>query len=278
MLRKLICIILMVLVLQGCGAKFVYNNLSMISPWYVDDYIDLNKDQDKLYHQYLNELHTWHRQQELPEYKRLLSELLQHLDQDQLDAQFLSSHLSDIRQRWTLLLDQAAPALTELAVSMNDQQVIQLTDALENRNIERLERADTAQEHKAERLETIVEWMGPLTTEQTAWVEAYAAEYPDQTAISVKAHRAFQLKLKSLLQQRSNTEFEDEFNRLIANPLATPEGVVLSVNREQNLTGRITLYQSLWSSASNKQKDAVRKRLRGFIEDIESLMNTETKT
>lgn len=278
MFRKFICIFTMAALLQGCGATFVYNNLSMISPWYVDDYIDLDADQDKLYHKHLAALHQWHRQHELPEYRRLLSELLAHLDEDQLDPQFLATHLVEIRQRWTLLLDKATPALTELALTMNDQQVTQLTTALEKRNVERLDKADTPSEHRAERIESITEWMGVLTPEQINWVSDYAARYPDQTAISVSAHRAFQLKIKALLQQRTEPTFSALFSQLVANPLATPEGEVLTLSREQNLDARIELYRMLWVSASEKQKASVKSRLSDFIEDIDGLIAKDTGT
>ena len=276
MFRKCICILAMTALLQGCGATFVYNNLLMISPWYVDDYIDLDKDQDKLFQTQLATLHQWHRQHELPEYRRLLSELLAHLDADQLDPQFLATHLVEIRQRWTLLLDKATPALTELALTMSDQQVSQLTTALEKRNLERLEKADTPSEHRAERIESITEWMGVLTPEQTNWVSDYAARHPDQTEISVSAHRAFQLKLKVLLQQRTEPNFSTLFSELVANSLATPEGAVLTLSREQNLDARIELYRLLWSSASDQQKASVKSRLSNFIDDIDSLIAKDT--
>ena len=276
MFRKCICILAMAVALQGCGATFVYNNLSMISPWYVDDYIDLNNDQDTLYHKHLATLHQWHRQHELPEYRRLLSELKSHLDRDQIDSQFLATYLVDIRQRWTLLLVKATPALTELALTMSDQQVAQLTTALEKRNVERLEKTETPLEHKTERLESITEWMGVLTTEQANWVSDYAAKNPDQSAISVSAHRAFQLRLKALLQQRTEPTFIAQFAQLVANPLDAAEGEVLTQSREQNLEARIELYQRLWISASDKQKASVKKRLTDFIDDIDSLIAKNT--
>ena len=272
MLRRILILLAAIMLLSGCGAKFVYNNLSMITPWYVDDFVDLSRDQEKQYQDHLKVIHQWHRQHELPEYQRLLTELLAHLENDQLDGAFLSDHLLALRQRWQVLIDQAAPAICEMAKSLDDQQVADMMAALEDANQERLKEKDTPSEHTKDVVKGIKRWMGTLSKEQTALVETFADTHPDRSEITVAAHRAFQQQLGEALVNRSNDDFGTTFNALIANPLASPEGEVLIDARMAAMEDRITLYQALWQGASDTQRDKVKRRLNDVIEDIEALM------
>lgn len=272
MFKKTSALFLITILLSGCGAKFVYNNLSMITPWYVDDFVDLTREQEKQYQAHLKVIHQWHRQHELPEYHGLLTELLAHLENDQLDRAFMSDHLLALRQRWQVLIDQASPALSEMASGLSDQQVADMMAALEEANKERLKEQDTPAEHAKDVVKGIKRWMGTLSKDQQAMVEAFAEAHPDRSEITVAAHRAFQQQLGVVLENRAEDGFDARFKALIADPLATPAGEVLIDARMAAMEDRITLYQALWQSASDTQRDKVKRRLTDVIEDIEALM------
>ncbi len=271
-MKRLLLAILTLTLLTGCGAKFVYNNLDMISPWYVDDFISLDRAQKKRYQAHLRDIHHWHRQHELPEYHRLLVELHEHLDNSELDADFLIDHLGALRQRWQILIQQATPALTDMALTLSDEQVDEIANAMADANQDRLKEADSPAEHSKDAHKGISRWLGKLSNDQTAMVETFAQQHPDRTDITVAAHRAFQAKLTASLLNRSHENFTSDFAALIAEPLATPEGLQLTQVRMAAMQDRITLYQALWQRASDTQKDKVRRRLTDMIEDIEALM------
>ena len=272
MFKHVILALAIAMTLTGCGSQFAYNNLSLISAWYLDDYVELTKAQKPLYKSRLEQLHSWHRQQELPEYRRLLIELRDHLNQDALDPVFLNQQVTAIRQRWQILLNQASPYLAELAVTLSDQQVDQLLRALNTRNKTRLDEADTPKEHRTEFVKRIEKWMGPLTQAQRQQVEAIADQHPDMTEMTVKAHRVFQTALGEQLNTRADTAFIERFTEQLQNPLATSEGRVLQEARRVRLTAHIELYKQLWLSASDQQRRQVRKRLQGYIDDIDALI------
>ncbi len=272
-MRRWFGLLLAALLLSGCGAKFAYNNLSLITPWYVDDYIDLTEQQQVIFDRHLEKLHSWHRQTELPEYRRLFSDLHQHLQQPELDPQLLRTKITKLRGHWDALIQQASPAVIELSATLTDAQRDEFFAALEERNQKRLERADTPVEHKQESLERIEKWMGPLSKQQRTWVERFAAENPDLTEETVAAHRAFQAQLSNLMSQSTMASFPSRVGALLADALGgSQEGQELNRLREQQLNARVELFQKLWVSATDNQKRKVRSRLKGYIDDIDDLL------
>jgi hypothetical protein len=272
-LSRLLVVLFSALVLTGCTAKLAYNNIKLITPWYVDDYIDLNPEQQAIFDRHLQQLHQWHREVELPQYRRLFSDLHQHLQQDELEADLLRTKISRLRGHWNTLIEQTTPAVIELSRTLSDTQRQQFFQALEERNLKRLKRADTPTEHQRETVETIEKWMGPITKQQRAWVEAFAQANPDLTTETVSAHRAFQAELATLLSQNSMASFPSRVGGLLSNALGvSEEGRLLEKLRQQQLEGRVELFQRLWSSASDNQKRKVRSRLKGYIDDIDDLI------
>jgi hypothetical protein len=58
--------------LAGCTASFTYNHLDWLIPWYVEDYIDLTRDQRKSLRFQLGPALHWHRCEELARYIGIL--------------------------------------------------------------------------------------------------------------------------------------------------------------------------------------------------------------
>lgn len=273
MFARWIALIVVMFALTGCGAKLAYNNLSLITDWYIDDYIQLNEQQQAIFDRHLTQLQNWHRTEELPAYRELFESIHRHLQQPEVDPQFLQQKISRLRGHWSALIQQATPAVIELSLTLSPAQRSRFIEALEERNVKRLKRADSAAEHQQESVKDIEKWMGQLTRQQRNWVEQYAAQNPDMTAATVAAHRAFQAQLAELLEQPTHPNFEVRMERLLADALgATPEGQRLTALREAQLQSRVALFVNLWRSASDNQKRKVRSRLQGYIDDIDDLI------
>ncbi|HSG61670.1 MAG TPA: DUF6279 family lipoprotein, partial [Pseudomonadales bacterium] len=206
------------------------------------------------------------------EYHLLLSELRVHLDNDNLDHAFMSNHLMALRQRWQVLIERATPALTDMAKTLTDDQLIGMMQALEDANTERLKEQDTPEEHRKEVINSIKRWLGTLSNDQQRLIETFADRHPDRSEVTVAAHRAFQAQLRDALERRSEKDFPNIFADLIADPLNTPQGEAVTLLRMQAMQDRISLYMDLWELASDTQKDKVKRRLEDVIEDINTLM------
>ena len=68
--------------LAGCSStQFFYNRLDFFVPWYLGDYVSLDRSQDALLENELQPFLAWHRQDELPRYIELLQQAESSLDQ-----------------------------------------------------------------------------------------------------------------------------------------------------------------------------------------------------
>ncbi len=69
------------LALSACSSTtFVYNRLDFILPWYLDDYAELNGEQEEYLDTLLSPFLSWHRSQELPRYVDVLDRIEISLD------------------------------------------------------------------------------------------------------------------------------------------------------------------------------------------------------
>lgn len=68
-------VFLIAALLVGCTAKFTYNHLDWLIPWYVDGYVDLSREQRQVLQVELEPLLRWHREQELTRYVDLLDRI-----------------------------------------------------------------------------------------------------------------------------------------------------------------------------------------------------------
>ena len=267
-----ICILLLTLLLSGCGTQFAYNNLTLITPWYVDDYIDLDRQQKAIFKGHLKTLHEWHRRSELPIYREILLEIQTELAADDLNTQAISQQFLKLRTRWEAIILKSTPAIIEISQSLTDEQRASFFQALEERNEKRLAEMDSAEEHSQESVERIEKWMGALSPDQIDQVQTYAKAYPDLTEPTVAAHRAFQTELSQLMSQAIMADYPARLGILLSAALDSPEGRKLTQMREQQLQARLELFSELWASASEQQKRRVRKKLQSYIRDVEKLV------
>ena len=73
---------LMLCLISGCSAtQFIYNRVDIVIRWYLDDYVSLSRNQQAQFDERLDDLLSWHRQEELPSYVTLLDDTLVILDE-----------------------------------------------------------------------------------------------------------------------------------------------------------------------------------------------------
>ena len=93
-IKKIIISIVLSLSLTACfGVKFTYNNIDWFLPWYLDDYLELNDQQEISFDHHLEVLWSWHRINELPQYSELLNVIVSDLDKQAVTLERL--HYND---------------------------------------------------------------------------------------------------------------------------------------------------------------------------------------
>ncbi|MEF1173457.1 DUF6279 family lipoprotein, partial [Vibrio sinaloensis] len=110
MMRAGLVTLMCCLLLVGCGTKFVYNNMDWLLIEYLEDYVDLNSDQESLIEQRVALLSEWHRSEEIPNYVEHLDELMT-LDLKNLTAAQLNAQEEKLRAHTERIVKRVAPDL-----------------------------------------------------------------------------------------------------------------------------------------------------------------------
>ena len=109
--------------LLGCSAvRLAYHQAPELAYWVLDDYADFNGAQSLQLKADLAQLQTWHRQTQLPAYAQTLQQLQQQLPGDLTSPQ-VCSVVSEARARLKTVLDQAEPAASALAATLQPAQL-----------------------------------------------------------------------------------------------------------------------------------------------------------
>lgn len=214
----------LVLVLAGCSNKFIYTNLDWVVLEYIDDYVTLDRDQEAMLDERLQQLLYWHQEQELPLYISQLN-TLENIDSGQVTAQFVVSQRELIKQHTTRLATQVAPDLYALILSLSTKQEEELLknlakkyQELDNKygKLSELER----RERYVERIEeSLKRWIGRLTKQQKALVKGWVNDL-QLTTPHWREHRNKMLaEVRKLLVNKHDSHYlHDNLMRFLLEP------------------------------------------------------------
>ena len=163
----------LLIALSGCSATFTYNNIGWLSAFWIDDYVDLTKQQGKQAKTLIKQSRDWHRKTQLPLYRQdLLS--LQELLINNPSEQALLSHFQGAKAHWQSLVLYVKDDLIALALSLSAEQRQEFVDAIAKDMADDVAEFNeqTESERQQERLErqldTYKDWLGPLAEPQIA--------------------------------------------------------------------------------------------------------------
>jgi hypothetical protein len=126
---RVVPILLLVLLLGGCGGNFIYNQLDWLIPWWMDDYVDLSRDQKKDLKARLQPLLQWHREEELRNYLILLDDIDAGLRRE-LSPQDLQRWAEEMWLAYIRLEKKSLPMLYAMGTSMSDGQMGEFMESL----------------------------------------------------------------------------------------------------------------------------------------------------
>jgi hypothetical protein len=134
--------------------KTAYNNAPVLIAWRLDDYFNFNEAQKAKLKPALQELHAWHRKNELPRYVALLNEINDDLSHE-VNAETVCQRLEAIKANAHALQTRFIPIIVELGPTLSDKQLQHLQKKLEKRNQEWKEEwwQETTEEQQEARLD-----------------------------------------------------------------------------------------------------------------------------
>ncbi|MFC4699176.1 DUF6279 family lipoprotein [Glaciecola siphonariae] len=270
---KKIIVLFAVLLITGCSAKFAYKNLDWLVYWYVDDYVELNNEQEDKFDAYIAQWQAWHIQSELPKYKAHLEELSNDIYTQNISIERMSYHQQKARDHWYRLRAHIAPGMADMATTLSEEQITYFFAALEKENVEdEKERAKREEKSAQERKEAWIErnldnlsdWLGKLNDEQKSFVENSYGRFRSNSSNWVSYKRAYQQAMRSEFASPDRGErFKQRMIALINNPEAYRSSEMIEVSEHNERETKLYML-SLFTLSDEKQ----RRHLIGEIEDL----------
>ena len=217
------------LFISACsGTSIVYNRLDFLLPWYVDDYAELNQAQKAYLDELLAPFLTWHRNQELPNYVKVLEDIEDRLQRPQTPAE-VAAVFAEFEQAWLRLESEALDWLLDLGARLSDEQITGFLNELSERQQEYeeeyLARTDEEfyQDSYDNLLDSVQDYLGRLSEQQRdmlrnasrqlqrsdhAWLQG-RADWLKQLAVLLQRQPGWQDKVRAQVAARSdNTPHE----------------------------------------------------------------------
>ena len=280
MIKKILLSILLAMLVSGCSFRFVYNNLDWLTHWYLDDYVTLNKQQQQTFDDEFEQLHLWHRETQLPVYAQQLKALQVNINSQMNDQQVIET-LRQFVQHWQNFLMAAEPKLQPLAYSLTPEQKQQLLQAINEGNQEKLDDNEelTEQEWFEERADEqkaqLKEWFGKLTKAQKQQVTLMSKNFQRSFEPRMNYRQRWSDQFAMLLNGNlPEHQFKFEFYRLFVNGRSLRDETFNAItDNNSDVFAEIFVY--MVTTANDKQRKRINKKLNKVIGDLEYLINDD---
>lgn len=133
-LKKHLFIIFVCSLIISCSlVKTTYNNAPALTIWWLDDYFNFTQAQNAILKPALQNLHKWHRQNQLPKYITQLQDMQTSLANNQISVDETCEKLATIRSSIHTLQIESIPIIIEMAPLFSGKQLNRFQKKLEER-------------------------------------------------------------------------------------------------------------------------------------------------
>ena len=275
-IQSMLCVLVSCFCLSGCSVSFIYNNLSWLSSWYLDDYVSLSAKQQQQFDEDFNAFQYWHRTTQLVIYYQQLEQLKRQIIKGISEDQ-IKSHRTLVQTYWTNLITRAKPQLIELTYSLDEAQRNTLLKSIKENNEARYNdnKPDNIESWHQERCEIqqgfYKKWLGRLTNSQKQKICHYIKATSPLAALRFEYSQAWFKNIESaLLITISRAEYESLFTEIITNSNALKSDqyrILLASNTEIY----VNLFHVMMNSLNDTQKQHLIAELNELIEVLKIL-------
>ncbi|MEH6394928.1 DUF6279 family lipoprotein [Pseudoalteromonas sp.] len=271
----------LLIALSGCSATFTYNNIGWLSAFWIDDYVDLSKQQSKQAKALIKQSRDWHRKTQLPLYRQdLLS--LQELLINTPSEHALLAHFQGAKAHWQALVLYIKDDLIELALTLSAQQRQEFVDAIAKDMADDVAEFNeqTASERKQERLErqldTYEDWLGDVDEQQVALISQANNDFQSTFLLwqSYKQTRLDKLKQVFFDPQLSREQFISQLSVVITEREAFMSDELLRLDAN-NSKRYVQLLINLRATITAKQLKHANAEFADMLKDIDQLIADE---
>lgn len=257
----------LLLLLQACSSTtFVYNRLDFIIPWYLDDYVDLNRQQNAFLDELLTPFLHWHRTDELPRYVEILTEMERDLDTE-VTPEVIGQRFSEIEKAWLRLEEEAMNWMFALGAQLSDEQIDAFLDVLQEQQ-EEYEEDYLGRNEKAyledsydNFVDGLQDYMGRLDTGQRETLHEASAQLRRMDRLWWNERAVWLANLEAVLERAPGWQQE-----LRAMKAAREES--LSPEYQEMYAYNMAVVNAVIARVLNSRTEKQDRRLRGKIKDL----------
>lgn len=205
---KTVCFLLLVLVLlSSCSAlRLGYRNGETVVYWWLNGYVDFETEQQPWVRRHIDDLFAWHRKTQLKDYARLLAGVQQQIQHTVTPSDVAATH-DAVEKRSLLVIEQAIPALADLALALQPHQIAHLAKkfASNNDNYRKEYLRGDVDKRQLIRFKKMMKqaeyWFGDFSEEQVAELRAASDARPLNYDLGLEMRIKRQQELIALLQR-----------------------------------------------------------------------------
>ena len=265
--------LILVLFLGGCSSiTFIYNQFDNLFPWYLQSYVDLDRDQKKYLDELLIPFFQWHRVEEMPKYAQIIGDLELAIN-DEVDLESIALITHNVEESWFRLEDQMIMWATPLARELSDEQITKFIQVLrtkttqsEKKLLVRNDQVYQSDSYKSLR-KNLRRFMGSLTKDQLELVKITSKEMRRVDGERIQSRKAFIEKLNLILQRGQG--WEERLEKITHSDDLVAENYQSTYDSNTDLIQQLLV--AILNSRNDKQDQKLRTQLSRYKADINSL-------
>lgn len=274
---KFLIILILLGMVAGCSStRLAYNYLDWIIPWYIDDYIQLEKDQEVWFEQHMEAFLNWHRHDQLPLYIQFVEQLQQDMASP-ITVDLLKQHAQTVQDFGRNITKQAESDIVQLFLWLNQKQKQEFFENLSQKQQELKEKnlSQSKARHNRRRIKQTEKYLkrfiGKLTAAQKTEVETWAESLIATRHFWLKNRHIWQHQMQQVLNSsKSDSHKAEQLKQLLFKPESLwPLEYRNAIEHNQSLT--LSLLVSIHSRLNANQKRHLQKRLGKLRDDFAHL-------
>lgn len=253
--------------------RTAYNYLDWYLAWQVDDYVELNSEQEALFDKAVDEFIAWHRAQELPKYRTMLNKLKNSVESQ--NSEGLKQVFNNTNSVWLDSAKEVAPSIILLLEKLSMEQKKELVkniQAKQNEDHEKWrERAKRSIENrKQEEIEELTETLGELTSEQKADYLVTLDAFSSTTEMRIKSRERWMAKFNDALTKQPDIDQITLFELFTdLSSYRSPEHMSIS---KANQDIYLTFLTKQLPTLTAKQQEHILANIDEYLDDLDYLI------
>lgn len=222
--KILLFLVALAVLMAGCSRmNLAYRNLDLLIPWTLNDYLDMNREQQQRFRAQLREHLSWHCRTQLPEYLANIERLQHQVREGNVNEAALRGHYRDAKQAIHTVAVEITPTTTQLLRDLDDEQVRELDEAFEDDRREREEKylqprlAEQIRERSERMRERAEQWLGSTSAAQRQRILQWAHTLGAQNQLWLDNRVQWQRALSEAINERHEADFAQRVEKLLQN-------------------------------------------------------------